>query len=272
MTDRHTPVTEDELHAYVDGELPADRRDAVEAWLANHQDDANLVGAWRMQADMIRSRYEAAAHEPVPARLKLDQLLRSGRRWRTVAAAAAIAAFSIGGIAGWMARGASAAAPDAFQTFANEALAAHRLYIGEVRHPIEVGAAENHLLPWLSRRVGTPLRAPDLTAFDLRLLGGRLLPGANGPAALFMYESGSGERVTLYCSQLKEEPTGLRYNIVDNFAAVHWVESDYGWVVSGPADKSRLKGIAKAAYEQLENRAPPSKRSKAEPLISRRGS
>jgi anti-sigma factor RsiW len=272
MTDRPTPVTEDELHAYVDGDLPADRRDAVEAWLASHPDDANLVGAWRAQSEMIRARYGAAADEPVPARLKLDQLLRSGRRWRAVAAAATVAAFIIGGVIGWMARDASATAPDAFQNFANEALTAHRLYIGEVRHPIEVGAAENHLLPWLSRRVGTQLRAPDLTAFDFRLLGGRLLPSGTGPAALFMYESGSGERVTLYCAQLKEAPSGLRYSTVDNFAAVHWVEGDYGWVLSGPADKSRLKGIAKSVYEQLENRAPPSKRSRAEPLMVRRGS
>jgi anti-sigma factor RsiW len=272
MTERPTPVTEDELHAYVDGDLPADRRDAVEAWLASHPEDASLVGAWRAQAEMIRARYGAAADEPVPARLKLDQLLRNGRRWRAVAAAATVAAFIIGGVIGWMARDASATAPDAFQNFANEALAAHRLYIGEVRHPIEVGAAENHLLPWLSRRVGTQLRAPDLTAFDFRLLGGRLLPSVTGPAALFMYESGSGERVTLYCAQLKETPSGLRYSTVDNFAAVHWVEGDYGWVLSGPADKSRLKGIAKSVYEQLENRAPPSKRSRAEPLMVRRGS
>jgi anti-sigma factor RsiW len=272
MNDRPTPVTEDELHAYIDGELPADRREAVEAWLSSHPEDAALVGAWRTQIEMIRARYGAVASEPVPARLKLDHLLRNGRRWRTVAAAATVAAFLIGGIAGWMARGASAAAPDAFQTFANEALSAHRLYIGEVRHPIEVGATENHLLPWLSRRVGTQLRAPDLTAFDFRLLGGRLLPSATGPAALFMYESGSGERVTLYCGQLKESPTGLRYATVDNFAAVHWVEGDYGWVLSGPADKSRLKGLAKSVYEQLENRAPPSKRSRAEPLMSKRGS
>jgi anti-sigma factor RsiW len=272
MTDRPTLVTEDELHAYIDGELPADRREAVEAWLASHPDDAALVSAWRTQSEMIRARYGAVANDAIPARLQLDQLLRNGRRWRMVAAAAAIAAFIIGGVVGWMARDASATAPDAFQTFANEALAAHRLYIGEVRHPIEVGAAENHLLPWLSRRVGTQLRAPDLTAFDFRLLGGRLLPSATGPAALFMYESGNGERVTLYCAQLKENPTGLRYVAADNFAAVHWVEGDYGWVISGPAEKSRLKGIAKSVYEQLENRAPPSKRSRAEPLMVRRGS
>lgn len=274
MTDRNTSVTEDELHAYVDGELPTDRRDAVEAWLASHPDDAALVSAWRTQAEMIRARYGAVAEESVPERLKLDQLLRSGRRWRTVAAAATVAAFVVGGVAGWMARGASAAAPEPTPqvSFAGEALAAHRLYIGEVRHPIEVGASENHLLPWLSRRVGTQLRAPDLTAFDFRLLGGRLLPSATGAAALFMYESGSGERVTLYCAQQQDAPTGLRYVTADNFAAVHWVESGYGWAISGPAEKSRLKGIAKAVYEQLENRAPPSKRSNTQPLLSRRGS
>ena len=31
MTDRDLPVTEDELHAYVDGELAPDRQAAVEA-------------------------------------------------------------------------------------------------------------------------------------------------------------------------------------------------------------------------------------------------
>ena len=65
------------------------------------------------------------------------------------------------------------------------------------------GASEAHLLPWLSRRVGTTLRAPDLGAFDLKLLGGRLLPGRSGPAALFMYESANGERFTIYCSQAR---------------------------------------------------------------------
>ena len=31
MIDRNSPVTEDELHAYVDGELPADRSEVVAA-------------------------------------------------------------------------------------------------------------------------------------------------------------------------------------------------------------------------------------------------
>ena len=272
MIDRNTPVTEDELHAYVDGELPADRRDAVEAWLTAHADDAALVAAWRVQADTIRSRYGAVAGQSIPERLKLDKLIRNRRTFAGIAAAAAVLAFLIGGVTGWLARGASAAAPSKLEQLTQEALSAHRLYIGERRHPIEVGATEDHLLPWLSRRVGTTLRAPDLTSFGLKLLGGRLLPGIGGPAALFMYE-GSGERITLYCSKLAEPRSAFRYSEVEPVAAVHWMEGGYAWVVSGPANKMRLKSIAKLTYEQqLENPLPPAtNRSSAEPLISRRG-
>lgn len=277
MTDHHTPVTEEELHVYVDGELPADRREAVEVWLSNHPDDAARVASWRAQAETIRARYGAVANEPVPDRLTLGKIMRKQRSWATIAAAAAVVAFVVGGVAGWMARGASAAAPSELELFASEALGAHRLYIGEVRHPIEVKAEEQHLLPWLSRRVGTVLRAPDLTRFDFKLLGGRLLPGVNSPAALFMYENVSGERVTIYVSRTTETRTSFRYKISDKFGALRWSEAGFGWVVSGPDDKPRLKAIAELMYEQLDLRSPaalppPPTRSSADQLMSRRGS
>jgi len=270
-------VTEGELHVYVDGALPEDRREAVEQWLANHPEDAARVAAWRAQAEAIRARFGGVINEPVPDRLKLDRILRTGRSWGALAAAAAIVAFVVGSTAGWVARGASAAAPNESEVFANEAIGAHRLYIGEVRHPIEVKAEEGHLLPWLSRRVGTLLRAPDLGAFDLKLLGGRLLPGVNAPAALFMYESGSGERVTIYVSRTTEPRTSFRYKVTDKFGALRWSEAGYGWVVSGPDDKPRLKLIAESMYEQLDLRTPappppPPARSSANQLMSLRGS
>jgi len=271
--DHNGTVTEYELHLYVDGELPADRRETVETWLSSHPEDATQVAAWRAQAEMIHARYGSVANEPIPDRVTLKRIMRSKRSWGAVAAAAAVAAFVIGGVAGWMGRGASAASPSEVDHFTTEARGAHKLYIGEVRHPIEVKADEAHLLPWLSRRVGTTLRAPDLGTFDLKLLGGRLLPGIRGPAALFMYESASGERVTIYCSRLNETRTAFRYVANDNFGAVHWVEGGFGWVISGPNDKARLKGIASAAYDQLEQRAPAApSRSSANQLMSRRGS
>ena len=272
MVDRNTQVTEDELHVYVDGELPSDRQQAVETWLASHPDDAARVAAWRAQAEAIRARYGSVANETVPDRLALKRIMRNQRSWGAVAAAAALAAFIVGGASGWIARGASAAAPDTVGLFTADALDAHKLYIGEVRHPIEVKAEEDHLLPWLSRRVGTTLRAPDLGAFDLKLLGGRLLPGIRGPAALFMYEGASGERFTIYCSRLDASRTAFRYDVIGSFGAVHWIEGSYGWAISGPKDKNRLKAVASAAYDQLENRTPaPTRSGAAGQLISRRG-
>ena len=65
MNDRKIPVTEDELHAYVDGELPAERRADVEAWLAAQPEDARRVQSWRAMAEMLHARYDSVAQERV---------------------------------------------------------------------------------------------------------------------------------------------------------------------------------------------------------------
>jgi anti-sigma factor RsiW len=89
---------------------------------------------------------------------------------------------------------------------------------------------------------------------------------------MFMYEGSSGERFTIYCAKSQAPQTALRYTVTGDIAAFQWVESQYGYVVSGPADRERLQKIAQSAYEQMENRAPAPVRSSADQLISRRGS
>src|SRR4051794_29534818 len=106
MNGRGVPITADELHAFVDGELPADRRAEVEAWLAHHPEDAARVAAWRSQAELIQRRYGAIAGEAVEPRFDIDRLTRATRpRWR-LAVAAACLALVVGGVAGWVGRGA----------------------------------------------------------------------------------------------------------------------------------------------------------------------
>ena len=254
MTTDNTPVTPDELHAFVDGELPADRQGAVNAWLASHPEDAAMVAAWRAQADAIRARYGAIASEPVPPRFELKALARAGRKWSRLAAAAVLAALLLGGGAGWFGRGFfDGAGPT--RAVSLEAVEAHRLYIGEVRHPIEVKAGESHLNPWLSRRIGYALPTPNLDPFGLKLLGGRLLPGNAGrAAALYMYETATGERFTIYCRRDQAPQSALRYRASGPIGSFFWVEDEVAFVVSGPADRARLQKVAEAVYEQIETR------------------
>src|SRR2546423_10358793 len=80
MSDRNIPVTEDELHAYVDNELPAERRGDVEAWLMAHPDDAERVRSWRAMAEALHARYDAVADQPGPKRLDVGTLGRQPRK------------------------------------------------------------------------------------------------------------------------------------------------------------------------------------------------
>lgn len=260
MIHRDSPVTEDELHVYVDGELPADRLAAVEAWLATHPDDAARVATWRSQADAIRARYSALVKEPVPERLALDRITRRGRVWTAMAVAASVCAFIAGGAAGWIVRGTAVppAPPSVFEQFTNDALQAHRLYVGEVRHPVEVpGIERQHAVQWLSKRLNYQLRVPNLEEIGLKLVGARLLPGPTGPAAFFMYEGTSGERYTLYCGTTSAVQTAMRYHGGDQASAIYWVDRELAYVMSGPANRDSLTKVAQAAYDQIESRPAP---------------
>jgi anti-sigma factor RsiW len=253
MTDAF--VTEDELHAYVDGALPPDRIAAVEAYLAANAEAAARIAEWRAQISAIRERWGGVADEQLPERLQLENVLvrASGSR-RRIAIAAALALI-VGAASGWFARDLLEVQDDRqmARVLADAAIEAHRLYINEVRHPIEVKADEAHLLPWLSRRVGSPVRAPDLGEEGLRLLGGRLLPGSRGPTALIMYEGGAGERVTITAARApREGQTAFKWRQSGEFGALAWFESGLAFVVAGPAERERLDRIARRVYAAYE--------------------
>jgi anti-sigma factor RsiW len=253
MIDRNEPVSEGDLHAYIDGELPPEQRDTVAAWLATHPEAAAQVAAWREQADAIRARYGAVASEPVPARLSVGRILRPRRSLATVAAAASVAAFLIGGGAGWLAHGATMQPSTGVEKVATDAVEAYRLYTVEVRHPVEVAGDERaHMTQWLTKRLGYQQHIPDLSAIGLKLVGGRLLPGPDGAAAFYMYEGPSGERFTIYCSRTDVAETSMRFKDTGRVATFYWVDNKQAYVVSGPANRDRIEAVTKAIYEQVD--------------------
>ena len=148
MIDRDQIVSEDELHAYVDGELPADRRGAV-GGLARDPSGRRgprrrLAQAGRAYSPALR---RASPSEVPPKRLQVERLTRSRRGMMAAAVAAVFVAFIAGGAAGWFAHGVQAAASSDLTRFTADALEAYRLYTVEVRHPVEVpGDQRPHLV------------------------------------------------------------------------------------------------------------------------------
>jgi anti-sigma factor RsiW len=251
------PVTEADLQAYADGKLPEERRAAVAAWLAAHPEDAERIENYRRLAEELRSTYQGVLDEPVPERLK-HALRRSPARRNALVAGLVALGFALGGLAGWQLHGmrpVATASTDGAAALARRAAVAHATYSPEVRHPVEVGAdQEAHLVAWLSKRLGTQLRAPKLESVGYSLVGGRLLPGENGPVAHFMYQSERGTRITLYVrtEAASNQETAFRFAKEGNVRVFYWMDRKLGYALSSAdISKDDLLKVANTVYHQL---------------------
>ena len=138
--------------------------------------------------------------------------------------------------------------------WARRAAIAHVIYSPEVRHPVEVGAdQEAHLVAWLSKKLGTPLKVPYLGNQGFQLVGGRLLPGERGPVAQYMYQDGRGQRLTLYVRVNPDESreTAFRFAQERGVGVFYWLDGKLGYALSGEVGKEDLLRIATAVYRQL---------------------
>jgi anti-sigma factor RsiW len=252
------PITEADLQAYADGRLPEERRSAVEAWLAARPDEAERIAAYRRMAHEVRAAYETMLSEPVPPRLAQAAARRPPWRRIRVAAAWLVLGIAIGAPTGWYARPertVTQLVPDS-SMIARRAAVAHAVYSPEVRHPVEVGADdEQHLVAWLSKRLGVKLRAPKLEEAGMSLVGGRLLPGENGPVAQFMYQSQNGRRLTLYVrtEASRNRETAFRYARENNVGVFYWIDREVGYALaSADLSKDELLRLANVVYKKLE--------------------
>ncbi|MEE7463588.1 anti-sigma factor [Methylobacterium fujisawaense] len=250
------PIGEDDLHAFVDGRLDPGRRAGVEAWLAAHPEAAARVAADREVRDRLRARLAPVAEEPIPARLRIVNLatphrMRISRWWTNVAAAALLLA--LGGASGWVGRGSVPGPGAPTEPMTQAAVSAFRTYVVEAAHPVEVRAdGSSDLVQWLTARLGRPVTVPDLRTQGFRLMGGRLLPAGDEPAAMLMYDDDRGTRLTLYS---RAGPSGgrgvFRYARADDVAAFSWIDAGMSYVVTARTDEARLLRVAQAVDAQV---------------------
>lgn len=268
-------VLQDDLHRLVDGQLSDADAAAIEARLVGDPVAAATRAAWQAQRGQLRGLYPQLRHEPVPQTL-LDAVQRTeavrgelDRWWRWGGVAAGVLlAFGLGWISRGMAPGAARPGQVLAQgsgagTFAHQAVVAHAVYAPEVRHPVEVAAAQQeHLVQWLSKRLGRPLKLPQLGAQGYELVGGRLLPGDAGARAQFMYQNTAGERITLYLgaigtpgsptTSVMAKETAFSFVSDGPVPGFYWVDQGFGYAIAGPLPREALLQLAQAVYQQLE--------------------
>lgn len=276
MNEPVTPIGEEELHAYVDGTLSDERRAQVERALEQNPELATRVSDYFSLNSMFHERYDRVLNEPVPRRLQVPAARRrwlDAANWPQFAGMAAALVLGIGiGVGTQMGKNVAEAMPgtpgtssdtrpvsaDASDGLARQAAVAHVVYMPAVERPRAMDADhEQDFVQWLSNKLGTDVHPPMLDKSGFVLSGGRILPGANGPVAQFMYSGPSGERVTLCISHRKENSNTTAFKLYQDgpVNVFYWVDGDFGYAVSGGIDRKVLLQLSHDVYAQLTARA-----------------
>lgn len=268
------PLTEDEIHRFVDGQLSSRELAALQSRVAQDPVAQATIVKWQQQRDALRSLHQNVLDEPLPATLLTaaqqsaasQQEISQWWRWGGVAAGVMLA-FGVGWFSHtawqgeWQGRPPSPVLAKAQleQNFVRQASFAHAVYSPEIRHPVEVTAAEQeHLVQWLSKRVGRPLKVPNLGPQGYELVGGRLLPGEAGARAQFMFQNAAGTRITLYLGAVDKAPGGsgaretrFHFGADGPIPSFYWIDQGFGYALAGQLPREALMNLAEAVYRQL---------------------
>jgi anti-sigma factor RsiW len=253
-------INEDDLQAYVDGRLDASRSVLVAQYLEQNPGAAARIAAYIEQSHDLRAALTSIAAKPVLASIREtrpDVAHRVGRPLPWVAVAAAILlAVMVGGGGGWFIR--SQMAPPqlaGIPALTEEAVANHLIYTEDHGRPVELAAnQEADLVRWLSKRLNTSLKVPDLTSVGYRFLGGRLAATDYGPAAMLMYEDASGNRLTIFTRPMlqAQKPTRTMPISADGIHGFAWTCDGLGYSVLATDAGTDLRSVADAVRRQVD--------------------
>ncbi|TQF43307.1 membrane protein [Bradyrhizobium sp. UNPF46] len=249
------PITEDDLHAYVDQALEPERRAAVASYLDNHPDVAGRVAAFATQREQLRGALASIADEPLPAELNLSHIIE-GRKRRPRWAGGMVAAMlliGLGGLGGWTMHGLLQDGSNGLSSLAQEAAYSYSVFTPDHVRPVEIKASNSaEFAQWATTRLKQPVKVPDLSVSGYRLMGGRLVPTSHGPAAMFMYDDDRGNRLVVLTRPMsnRDLATPMMPQSTGDVAGFVWAEAGMGYTLVGQLPGDTLKPIANEIRKQ----------------------
>jgi anti-sigma factor RsiW len=246
------------LHAFADGELEGEDKNAVEKLLLENEEARKALSAINYQRSELHKAFDDTLAEPIPASLLAAAHGRPSMRVLPyLVAACAVGLFLIGGSVGWFAgQNNLNSAQILTASLAQRALTAHANYSAEPRHAVEVSASDkDHLQAWLSKRVGSDFKIPDLQSNGYTLLGGRLLAESNAPAGQLMYENADKQRMTIFFSANTDgQLTDLKLEQKDKLVTCFWRDAKLAMAITADISNDQMKVLGSSIFTQVEGK------------------
>ena len=250
------PISEDDLHAYVDGVLDPARKGELEAYLDRSPEVAGRVASYARQRQDLRAALAPIAAEPVPPQLNLARLAERRPRgawpqWQS--AAAAVLLLVLGGSGGWMAHGQMHPPMAGAALMAQEAADNYQVYGADPARPVELTETDRGtLLNWVSQRLQHPIAVPDLSASGYHFMGGRLVATSHGPAGMFLYDDGKGGRLAMLVRPMtKDGDMPMTEHTMDGVDGYVWGAKGLGYSLVGDAAPNVLHPLANEVRRQI---------------------
>jgi anti-sigma factor RsiW len=240
------PISELDLHAFIDGELPAARAAAVQQALDADAGLAARAAAFRADKAALAAAFAPIAAAPVP-RAWVERIERAATpapstapraRRRAIFALAACLMLALGAAA-WVRSRTTADSILAQADAARTAAALHRITGDTLTQP---GAADT----LLATTIGLRVRAPDLHRLGWQLTELDTLPAA----AMLRYRSQDGHDLTLYVRRSNGTP---RFDLLRSgkLRTCIWQDEVIGAVLTGDMSAGQMMRVASAAYVAL---------------------
>lgn len=272
--DNDNAVSEDDLQAYVDGQLEGRRRAAIESYLAARPAEAARLAAYRAQNIGLHALFDsppgarrsegtvpprlASLAAALDSRLAVGEARSSGGRSRRLRSLAASIALLVGaGVAGWVAAEQVSPPSNLLVAFTEQAAQAplQTASLG----PSPAISGDTQVSAWLASQPGNvPATIPDLEKLGFHLTGEDLLPTGDGaPAAQLHYRDDSGQRVTL-TMRAGGEAGQTRFTFARDGQGSRfvWQDEHMAYSLVGGMAQEKLLKIAEAVSRSLQKTAP----------------
>lgn len=257
-------LTEEDLHAYLDGELAEDRHALVEAHLAEHPEDTARLQAYRADGEAIARLFSRAEHLPDTSFSPRKPQPRAVRPWRGTAAALSgvteipwqraaaialiVATAVVAGLLGLRRQGGDEAL---WAQLGRDAIVAHL----SLRHSGSESASTASLQDvsdFLSQKPKTPIQIRDPSTLPYRLVSSKFVVTGNGRFAQLAFRNGD-KLVTMFMTPWpgKEDAPFREVTRQGGVVTMVWVDDQIGCAVSGNLPPAELERVARSLYDAL---------------------
>jgi anti-sigma factor RsiW len=247
----HANIRDEDLHAFIDGELTEADRARVQAALDADAELGAQLAAFRADKARLVSLYGGGLHEPLP-REWIAQIEEASRRkpalpraaWAMLALAASFVLVLSGTIV-WRQVAVTPRNDVVADALAARALERKPDYVVPVSSEGDAQAESAVMAKSLATRV----KAPDLSRMGYRLVG---IDVYSTPAPSFdlRYVDTRGRAVTLY---IRRSPGSTRFDILEmkGLKVCIWQDNIISTVVTGNMSAGEMQRLASLAYSGL---------------------